>query len=138
MKSFSERNPLILGIVGAVVIAGIVMAALNWQKVPLLNPGRNYSAHFADAGGLFTGAGVEVSGLPVGKVSSIELDGQQVLVKFHINGDVHLGDRTVAAIRTKGGSTDVVVGHFRPGRAGQSPPRVSSAMAIRACGLWNP
>ncbi len=102
MKSFSERNPLILGIVGAVVIAGIVMAALNWQKVPLLNPGRNYSAHFADAGGLFTGAGVEVSGLPVGKVSSIELDGQQVLVKFHINGDVHLGDRTVAAIRTKG------------------------------------
>lgn len=36
------------------------------------------------------------------------------------------------------GSTDVVVGHFRPGRAGQSPPRVSSAMAIRACGLWNP
>lgn len=102
VKSFSERNPLILGVIGAVVIAGIVMAALNWQKVPFLNPGRNYSAYFADAGGLFTGAGVEVSGLPVGKVSSIELDGQQVLVKFRINGDVHLGDRTVAAIRTKG------------------------------------
>ncbi len=102
MKSFSERNPVVLGIVGAVVIAGIVMGALNWQKLPFLNPGQNYSAYFADAGGLFTGAGVEVSGLPVGKVSSIELDGPKVLVKFRIKGDVHLGERTAAAIKTKG------------------------------------
>jgi phospholipid/cholesterol/gamma-HCH transport system substrate-binding protein len=102
MKSFSERNPVILGAVGAAVIAGIVMGALNWQKIPFLNPGHTYSAYFADAGGLFTGAGVEVSGLPVGKVSSIDLDGQHVLVKFRINGDVHLGERTVAAINTKG------------------------------------
>ncbi|WP_199189899.1 MCE family protein [Mycobacterium sp. ENV421] len=102
MKSFSERNPVILGAVGAVVIAGIVMGALNWQRLPFLNPGRNYSAYFAEAGGLFTGATVEVSGLPVGKVSSIELDGPQVLVAFRINGDVHLGERTLAAIKTKG------------------------------------
>jgi phospholipid/cholesterol/gamma-HCH transport system substrate-binding protein len=102
MKTFSERNPFILGVVGAVVIAGIVMGALNWQKLPFLNPGHDYSAYFSDAGGLFTGAGVEVSGLPVGKVSSIELDGPQVLVKFRIKGDVYLGDRTAAAIKTKG------------------------------------
>ena len=38
----------------------------------------------------------------------------------------------------KRGSTDVVVGHFRPGSAGQRPPRVSMAMAISASGLWNP
>ncbi|MCX2932321.1 MCE family protein [Mycobacterium sp. CVI_P3] len=102
MKSFSERNPFVLGLVGAVVVAGVVMGALNWQKLPFLNPGHNYSAYFADAGGLFTGAGVEVSGLPVGKVSSITLDGAQVLVTFRINGDVHLGERTTAAIKTKG------------------------------------
>ena len=36
------------------------------------------------------------------------------------------------------GSTDVVVGHFRPGSAGQRPPRVSMAMAMSASGLWNP
>ncbi|AKK30369.1 MCE family protein [Mycobacterium sp. EPa45] len=102
MKSFSERNPVILGAVGAVVIAGIVMGALNWQKLPFLNPGRNYTAYFAEAGGLFTGATVEVSGLPVGKVSAIELDGPQVLVTFRIDGDVHLGERTLASIKTKG------------------------------------
>lgn len=102
MKSFSERNPFVLGIVGAAVITGIVLGALNWQKIPFINPGQNYSAYFAEAGGLFTGAGVEVSGLPVGRVSSIDLDGQRVLVKFRINGDVQLGDRTTAAIKTKG------------------------------------
>nr|WP_205267393.1 MCE family protein [Mycolicibacterium sphagni] len=93
---------MVLGVIGAVVITGIVMGALNWQKLPFLNPGHNYSAYFADAGGLLTGAGVEVSGLPVGKVSDIELDGPHVLVTFRINGDVHLGERTVAAIKTKG------------------------------------
>jgi phospholipid/cholesterol/gamma-HCH transport system substrate-binding protein len=102
VKSFSERNPLILGAVGAVIIAAIVMGALNWQKIPLLNPGHNYSAFFADAGGLYTGAGVEVSGLPVGRVSSIELDGPRVLVKFRIDRDIRLGESTSAAIKTKG------------------------------------
>lgn len=102
MKSFSERNPYTLGAIGAAIIVAIVFGALNWQKIPFINPGRNYAAYFADAGGLFNGAGVEVSGLPVGRVSSIKLDGQRVLVTFRINGDIPLGDRTTAAIKTKG------------------------------------
>ena len=44
----------------------------------------------------------------------------------------------ILAVANKSGSTDVVVGHFRPGSAGQRPPRVSMAMAISASGLWNP
>lgn len=102
MKSFSERNPVVLGLAGAAVITALVLGALNWQKIPFVNPGKNYSAYFAEAGGLFTGAGVEVSGLPVGRVSSIDLDGGKVLVSFRVNGDVHLGERTTAAIKTKG------------------------------------
>ena len=102
LKTFSERDPVILGIIGAVAIAAIVMGSLNWQKIPFLNPGHSYAAYFADAGGLTTGVTVEVSGLPVGKVSDITLDHSQVLVKFRINGDVHLGERTAAAIKTKG------------------------------------
>jgi len=101
MKSFSERNPLLIGAVGIAAVVAIVLAALNYQKLPLLNQGNDYSAYFADAGGLFTGAGVEVSGYAVGKVSSIELDGPRVLVKFRIAKGVHLGERTEAAIKTK-------------------------------------
>jgi len=102
MKLFSERNPMVIGAVGLVAVFVLVLAALEWQKLPFLNQGRTVSAYFADAGGLRTGNGVEVSGFPVGKVSSIDLDGPGVLVKFKVAKNVHLGDRTEAAIKTKG------------------------------------
>ncbi|HEX9831961.1 MAG TPA: MCE family protein, partial [Mycobacterium sp.] len=101
MKTFSERNHVVIGIVGVAITAAIVIGALQYQKLPFLNQGKEYSAYFADAGGLFTGAGVEVSGYPVGKVSSIRLEGPRVLVTFKIAGNIRLGDRTEAAIRTK-------------------------------------
>ena len=102
MKLFSERNPMVIGTVGLVAVTVVVLAALEWQKLPFLNQGRTVSAYFADAGGLRTGNGVEVSGFPVGKVSSIDLDGSGVLVKFKVSKNVRLGDRTEAAIKTKG------------------------------------
>jgi phospholipid/cholesterol/gamma-HCH transport system substrate-binding protein len=102
MKSFAERNPMIIGTVGIVAMAGVVLAALNYQKLPFFNQGKSVSAYFADAGGLRTDNTVEVSGYPVGKVSSIELDGPGVLVKFKVGKDIRLGDRTEVAIKTKG------------------------------------
>lgn len=102
MKSFSERNPMIIGTVGIVTVAGIVVAALQYQRLPFFNEGNGVSAYFADAGGLRIDNAVEVSGYPVGKVSSIELDGPGVLVKFKVGKNIRLGDRTEAAIKTKG------------------------------------
>lgn len=101
MKPFAERSYLTIGAVGIVTVVGIVLAALNYQKLPFLNPGRDYTAYFADAGGLLSGASVEVSGYATGKVSDIEVEGDRVLVSFRINGDVRLGDRTEAAVKTK-------------------------------------
>lgn len=101
MKPFAERSPLTIGTVGIVTTVGIILAAMNYQKLPIISPGKDYSAYFAEAGGLFTGASVEVSGYGTGKVSSIELEDDRVLVTFRINGDVQLGDRTEAVIKTK-------------------------------------
>ena len=101
VKSFSERNPVTVGLVGLATVAAITLAALNYQKLPFLNQGKDYSAYFADAGGLFTGAAVEVSGYPAGKISSIELDGPRVLVKFWVDKNIHVGDRSEARIRAK-------------------------------------
>jgi phospholipid/cholesterol/gamma-HCH transport system substrate-binding protein len=101
-KPFSERNPLILGVVGVVAVVAIVLVALGNQSVPLLNQNKTYSAYFADAGGLFSGATVQVSGYPVGKVSGIDLQDSGVLVTFDVANNIHLGDRTEAAIKTKG------------------------------------
>ncbi|WAJ44324.1 MCE family protein [Mycobacterium sp. Aquia_216] len=101
MKTFAERNPLVVGAVGAAMAAVLVVGSLEYDKIPFVNSDESYSAYFAEAGGLASGAAVRVSGMRVGQVSSIVLDGPRVLVKFTVDKDVHLGERTEAAIKTK-------------------------------------
>ena len=101
MKTFSERNKFVMGAVGVALIAGIATTALNFDKLPLINRDNHYTAYFAEAGGLLTGAPVQVAGYRVGEVSSIELDGARVRIEFNINKSVYLGDRTEANVRTK-------------------------------------
>lgn len=101
MRPFAERNPFIIGAIGIVALVAIVLAALNYNKLPFLNQGKGYSAYFAEAGGLANGAGVQVSGVDAGTVTGIELDGQRVLVKFDVNKNIRLGDRAEASIKTK-------------------------------------
>jgi len=101
MRSFAERSPLTIGIIGAVGVAAVVTAALQYQNLPLVNQVNSYSAEFADAGGLFTGATVEVSGYPAGRVSSIELEGAVVLVHFTVDNNITMGEQTEAGIKTK-------------------------------------
>ena len=59
MRSFAERSPLVIGIVGAAAVSLVVVGALQYQDLPVVNQVNTYSAYFADAGGLFTGATVE-------------------------------------------------------------------------------
>ncbi|OSC27051.1 mammalian cell entry protein [Mycobacterium vulneris] len=101
MKSFAERNSFIIGIVGCAVTAGAVLAATEYDKLPFLSGGSHYAAYLAEAGGLKTGAAVQVFGARVGQVSRIDLDGQRVLVQFTVAKDIRLGDRTEAAVKTK-------------------------------------
>jgi phospholipid/cholesterol/gamma-HCH transport system substrate-binding protein len=101
MKSFSERNPVVIGAIGVALITGIVVLATQYTKLPFLTGGKQYSAYFAEASGLRSGAGVQVAGFEVGEVSSIKLDGSAVLVTFDIDQHIRLGDRTEAAIKTK-------------------------------------
>lgn len=101
MKAFAERNPVTVGVAGLALTAGVVLTVLQYHNLPLVNSDTQYSAHFAEAGGLSTGAAVQVAGYQVGGVSSISLDGAQVLVTFTVKEGVHLGDRTEAAIKTK-------------------------------------
>ncbi|MCX2933999.1 MCE family protein [Mycobacterium sp. CVI_P3] len=101
MKSFSERNPIVVGAIGLGLIVGIVVVALQYQKLPFVNSPTSYSAYFAEAGGLQSGAPVQVLGLRMGEVSSVELDRGRVLVTFDVEKGVRLGDRSEAAIKTK-------------------------------------
>jgi phospholipid/cholesterol/gamma-HCH transport system substrate-binding protein len=101
VKSFEERNPVVIGAIGVGLTAAIVVAAMNYDKLPLINQTREYSAQFAEAGGLVPGAAVQISGMRVGQVESIGLDGPRVVVEFNVDKGVHLGERSEAAIKTK-------------------------------------
>lgn len=101
MSNFVERKEIRTGTIGIVVILATMLMALNYDTLPFFNRGKTYSAYFAEAGGLASGSAVQVSGYRVGQVSRIELDGPRVLVTFHITSDVHLGERTEAAVKLK-------------------------------------
>ena len=101
MKSFSEHNPFVIGAVGAALTAVVVTAALQYDKLPFISSADTYWAYFSEAGGLATNGPVEVAGARVGSVTSIDLDGPRVLIKFTVADDVRLGDHTEAVIRAK-------------------------------------
>lgn len=101
MRQFSERNPYKIGAIGIAVIIVAILVSLNYNKLTFLTGEKEYSVYFAEAGGLETNSVVEVSGARIGKVSSLALEGNKVLVKFRIPGDIRLGDRTEAAVKLK-------------------------------------
>ncbi|MDT7757263.1 MAG: phospholipid/cholesterol/gamma-HCH transport system substrate-binding protein [Mycobacterium sp.] len=101
MKSVSERNPVVLGVIGAVVLAAIVIGALQFRDLLSFTRGHTYSAYFADAGGLKTGAAVQVAGYKVGEVKGIALVNSHALITFDVDDDIRVGDRSEAAIKTK-------------------------------------
>ncbi|MBY6388849.1 MCE family protein [Rhodococcus erythropolis] len=108
MKTFSERNPKIIAAIGCALTLGAVVAALQYDKLPFVSTAKDYSAYFAEAGGLTMGAVVQVAGSEVGEVSSINLDGARVVVEFSVDKTIRLGDRTEARIATSnllGGKT---------------------------------
>jgi len=100
-KPFRERNPVIIGAASLAVIAAMVMAAFRADQLPLIGGGDTYYAAFTEAGGLQAEDEVRVAGVRVGKVKSIELDGDHVKVEFQVDEAAKLGSTTGADIRIK-------------------------------------
>lgn len=101
MKRLAGRDPLVIGAIGIAVTVLAMWLSLNYTKLPFVSQSKEYSAYFAEAGGIAAGNPVQVSGYEVGDVSSVELSGPQVLVKFKIDSGIRLGERTEAAIKLK-------------------------------------
>jgi phospholipid/cholesterol/gamma-HCH transport system substrate-binding protein len=106
MKPFRERNPIVVGVAGFAVLAGMMLAAFNVDKLPLIGGGTGYRAAFRDASGLVPGNEVRVAGVKVGKVTAVDLaragGTAYVRVGFEVDdGGVRLGRDTEATIRIK-------------------------------------
>ena len=101
IKPLADRNRVTVGLVGIGIVVALVVAVFSYEKIPFLTGKSGYSAYFTEAGGIKPDSDVRVSGLSVGRVSSVKLDGTEVLVKFTVDDDVALGNRTEASIKTE-------------------------------------
>lgn len=80
----------------AVVCTLIVLTAL---RSPVTGTLFRYTATFSDVSGLYVGDDVRISGVQVGKVQTIRLDGRVAKVDFTAQADHPLYANTVAAVR---------------------------------------
>lgn len=101
MKPFRERNLGLIGGIGLATTAVLAIGAFNFPALASFVTDDTYSAYFEEAGGLVSGAAVQVSGHRAGQVRSISLEPEGVLVEFSVARDIRLGERTEAAIKTK-------------------------------------
>jgi phospholipid/cholesterol/gamma-HCH transport system substrate-binding protein len=100
-KPFRERNPVVIGAISIAVIVLMILAAFRAQDLPLIGGGARYTAAFTEAGGLKANDEVRIAGVRVGKVESVELDGDHVKVTFRVKTDSEFGNETGAAIKVK-------------------------------------
>jgi phospholipid/cholesterol/gamma-HCH transport system substrate-binding protein len=123
-KTFSESNPVRLGFVCTGVLVVLLVLVFNYDKFPWW-PGRStIVAEFADASGLNTNDAVQISGIKVGSVDSIRLNGDHVDIALKI--DTHgqsLGGRTTAAIKVETALGRRFV-ELRPDGAGRTVKRI--------------
>nr|ABP44040.1 virulence factor Mce family protein [Mycolicibacterium gilvum PYR-GCK] len=95
-----DSNPLRTGIFGIALVACLVLVSFGYSSLPFFPQGKAYEAYFADAGGITPGNDVNVSGINVGKVNSVELAGDAAKITFTVNREVKVGDQSLVAIKT--------------------------------------
>jgi phospholipid/cholesterol/gamma-HCH transport system substrate-binding protein len=99
MKTFRERNPVPIGIIGTIVLVALASLVYFWNDLPGIR-GTTYQAEFTEAAGLRADDEVRVAGIKVGEVKKVELDLDRVLVTFRVE-DTWVGNQTTAAIKIK-------------------------------------
>ncbi len=93
---------------GIFVLIGLLCTAyltVKLGKMEVLGgDGYEISARFNSVSGLRVGASIEMSGVAVGRVTSIGLDAKtaQAVVTLYLNKDIELSEDTIASVKTSG------------------------------------
>jgi phospholipid/cholesterol/gamma-HCH transport system substrate-binding protein len=97
VKAFTDRNPRRIGIlvVAVTLVAVLAVFAFNGST---FSSGYTVKARFSNAAGMGPNANVLLAGVAVGKVKSVNLNGNHVTVDMTINQGIVLPKNTTAAI----------------------------------------
>ena len=89
MKAFTERNPLVIGIIVLAVIAAGTTGALALNS-GVFKDRYEVRARFSDTAGLRAGDKVRVAGVPAGRVGSVRQHGGKVDVALQLDQGIEL------------------------------------------------
>ena len=97
MKPIYQWDKYRTGLVGIGILAFVAALVIG---VSQMNVGaRGYTVMLEHSAGIRTGEAVQVAGVDVGKVTSIELDDEQVKVEFTVDDDIRLGKETTVEVK---------------------------------------
>jgi phospholipid/cholesterol/gamma-HCH transport system substrate-binding protein len=99
MRSLEPANRVRIGVMGILVTLLVIGVGQSFTSVPMLMAKPHYYGQFTDTGGLSTGDKVRIAGLDIGKVESLKIDGDHVLIKFNL-GTASIGTESRLAIKT--------------------------------------
>jgi phospholipid/cholesterol/gamma-HCH transport system substrate-binding protein len=100
VKSFTERRPKIIGLIGVVAILIGVLAILFLNR-SFFTSGYDLTARFPDAAGITKGSDVMVAGVKVGTVTGVAVHGNSVDATLSVSHSVQLPSHTAAAIEVE-------------------------------------
>jgi phospholipid/cholesterol/gamma-HCH transport system substrate-binding protein len=99
MRTLTEFNRGRVGLMGITVLALVIVVGQSFTSVPMLFASPSYYGQFTDTGQLNKNDKVRISGVNVGKVEALEIDGDHVRIKFSIGGNT-IGTESRLAIKT--------------------------------------
>ncbi|HYY44595.1 MAG TPA: MlaD family protein, partial [Actinomycetota bacterium] len=99
-RSFLERNQVVIGVVGTVVVAVLSGLALMLTGGVFQNT-YEVTAFFEDAAAIRPGDSVTVAGLDAGQVDDVRLSNDRVAIDLAIDSDVRLTKDTEAEIKVE-------------------------------------
>jgi phospholipid/cholesterol/gamma-HCH transport system substrate-binding protein len=88
------------GFMGVVLAILVIAVGLQPERLLAYATSQQYKALFAEAGGIYVGNDVTLSGVKVGAVTDVALDDGDALVQFTVSSSYPLGSQTSAHIRT--------------------------------------
>jgi len=127
IRGNDTRDIFRAGILGTTLIALVVLATLNIDRLPLVSSRSTYHALFTDSGGLKTGDAVEVSGVECGEVRAVAIEHTAVAVDFTLGCGLTIGRDTTAHIVT---ATVLGARQLRLRPAGRDPLRPGQTIGL--------
>ena len=99
MRTLQGSDRVRTGLLGLLVVLMVVGVGQSFASIPMIFARPMYYAEFADAAGSAPGDKVRISGMDVGQLKSLKIDGDRVRVGFTL-GDHRIGTDSQLSIRT--------------------------------------